>query len=217
MTRAKWPAARIAKLLLELTLAVVGLATLILLVLVLFTPFFRNQLPETDLTALVVVGDRSLHPVAHLTLQNNPTDAPGEFRHARLVKAYGELRLNTTRFGLHWAFLVTYLFAFATVMVVMWALRGVVKNALDGRPFDRRNATLLRLTGIILLVGGCVWPAAHYLLARAVLAAAPVTGIPLAPAARFSTDPLLIGVLLLVLATVFSHGADLEEERSLTV
>jgi hypothetical protein len=211
MTGTKWSAARIAKLFLELMLGLLSIVTVILLVMVLITPVQRAQLAETDLTVYVAVAEGGLLPVATLTLQDNPTDGPGEFRHARLVKTYGELRLLTTRFDLHGTFLVLYLLAVVMVLVVVLALRSVVKNALDGRPFD------LRLIGIILLIGGCVWPVAQYLLARAVLAAAAVAGVPLAPASRFSTDPLLIGLLLLVLAAVFSHGADLEEEGSLTV
>jgi|GEM_PF-4857899 len=216
MPTSKWTAARVAKLFLEISMGLAGVAALVFLVLLLFTPFLRHG-SETDVTSQVAVGGRTLLPVAPLTLQNNPTNAPGEFRSARLVKGYGELRLITTRHDLHWAMLVLYFLAYAMMLVVIWALRGVVTNALAGRPFDRRNARLLRLTGLVLLVGGCLWPVAQYLLARAVLVAAPVDGFPLAPAFRFSTDPLLVGLLLLVLAAVFSHGADLEEERSLTV
>ena len=44
-----------------------------------------------------------------------------------------------------------------------------------------------------------------------------VEGLTLSPALRFSKDWFLGGLLFLVLASIFRHGTELEEDRALTV
>lgn len=217
MTTKKWPAARIAKLWLDIGLVLLGLAIVVLVLWFLVTPFLWHDRFESDLTVLVSVGERTLLPVYHLDLGGPPSAGLDEFRNTRLVEATGELRMLTTRRGLHYLGLLGYAVGVAIAWWVLWMIRAVVKSALEGRPFERVNSRRLRNAGLVILVGSVAWPLSQYFLAVHVLKRVAVQGLPLAAAVPFSSDPMLIGLLLLVLAAVFSHGADLEDERSLTV
>jgi hypothetical protein len=218
MKKKRWPAARIAKLWLEISLGLGLLAGAALLFWVaVVSPFTWDDGSAVDLTVYAAVGNRSVLPVLPLTLDEPSNFARERFRQARLVRAEGELRMLTTSPFHHYACMLTYLGAIGLAVWVTWMLRCVVATALEGQPFDRKNSYRLRLVGLVVIAGGLLWPLLQFLIARSVLNQLSVTELPLAPAFSLSSDPFLVGLLLLVLASVFSHGADLEDERSFTI
>lgn len=107
-------------------------------------------------------------------------------------------------------------FGFLAVIALWWvgllALRGVVRSARDGNPFDERNiGRLRRLAGIIatpLLVG----------LLNRLLESTFDSQIVTPRLARVDTVPLvLIGVVVLALAEVFREGAALRDLEASTI
>jgi len=226
MSRRRWPAARIAKLWLEIAIGVLALAGAVMVVLLLVGLVWRP--PDaylSDLTVQVSVGEqisrvpapRALAAAMPLKISAAPSGEPDEFRNPMLVKTFGELRLDTSNAGLYCSSMLSLLGAVAVVLWLLWTLRALVVSALDGAPFTRRNVRRLSTIGFAIIGLGLVAPVLQYLLARAVLARAAVEGLPMAPAFRLSADPILGGLLVLVLAAVFSYGVDIEEERSLTI
>lgn len=108
-------------------------------------------------------------------------------------------------------------FGFLAVIALWWvglfALRGVVRSARDGNPFDERNASRLRrLAGVIiatpLLVG----------LLNRLLESTFDSELVTPRLARADTVPLvLIGVGVLALAEVFREGAALRDLEASTI
>jgi len=108
-------------------------------------------------------------------------------------------------------------FGFLAVIALWWvgllALRGVVRSARDGNPFDERNiGRLRRLAGVIiatpLLVG----------LLNRLLESTFDSQIVTPRLARVDTVPLvLIGAVVLALAEVFREGAALRDLEASTI
>jgi hypothetical protein len=225
MKKKTWPAARIAKVWLELSAGVLALASVIIALLIATAPLREGYM--ADMTVPVSIGrqaeslpiPRAMAAVLPLQMRDDPGhghDLP-EFRDPRLIKGFGELRMDTTNAALYYTWMLANLIVVVLALWIIWSLRGVVKSTLEGSPFCRSNARRLRVIGLIIAGAGVVWPLFQYYHAKAVMARAMVEGLPLAPALRFSSDSILAGLLVLVLAAVFSHGADLEDERSLTI
>ena len=102
-------------------------------------------------------------------------------------------------------------------MWMIFLIRQVVASVLEGDPFTLRNAGRLRLVGLILLVGGILGPLLEYVHASMVLAQVGNHNLPLSPPLSFSADVILLGLIILALSTVFGHGKELEDDKSLTI
>jgi hypothetical protein len=103
------------------------------------------------------------------------------------------------------------------VIFVIFLVREVVASVVDGDPFTARNAGRLRIVGLILVVGGVVGPLFEYALATAVLGRLETTPVPLSAPLTFSIEVILSGLIILALSTVFGHGRELEDDKSLTI
>lgn len=216
MRRPPWPAARIAKFWLDVTLVLGVIGGLCLVSAALLAPLVWSDDTESDLTVWVAVGEQPIRPVVPLEVVS-VAGAPARIRDARLVDAQGELRAVTSSLPFHLGFLGSYLLMLGMVLWMVWLVRRVIVAALAGRPFERANARRLRVVGVLLIAAGVVWPVLQYVLASEVLRGIASVHPPISPALALGFDPILAGLLLLVLSTVFSHGADLEDERALTV
>ena len=179
----------------------------------------------SDAAIQVVVGERSFMPI--MPLEIGP--APGSSRDfgiekASLVKARGELRLQTTDWWLQFASLGRFLAVTLVLLYVVWMLRRVLKNVLDDRPFDPANGGLLRRCGSSILVLGVALPPLDLALASRVLSGIRVANLNLRPAITFDKDVLLVGLLFLVFGIILTRGNEiqeheqaLQEEQSLTI
>jgi hypothetical protein len=216
MTGKRWPAARIAKVWIDIGVALLMVGGTVLVGAVAIAPLVWDEGQGGDLNVVVAVGERPLFPVVRLVARS-ATEGSSPIRDAHLVKATGELRAVTSNLGLHMASMGAFAGAVFLVAWVFWSIRQVIRSALDGHPFDRRNVSRLRRAGVILVAGSLAWPLSQYALATAVLNRVTIEGVPLSASISSPSDGILSGLLLLVLAAVFAHGADLEDERSLTV
>ncbi len=227
MTPKKWPVARIVKVWLEIFLGVTVFAGVAIGILLLVSPWAFSTGVYPDLWVRVAIGSEAvstvplppeIFPVVPLKIRQSPASGPvtGDLN-PWLVRGFGDLRVNTTSWRLYAVFMSGLLATFVITFLVTWKIRSMVKSALAGRAFARENARRLRFVGLVVLAYSGLWPVVNYLIAKATLAQAVIEGIPLTPALRFSVDPVLVGLLVLILAAVFRHGADLEDEQSLTI
>jgi hypothetical protein len=181
-----------------------------------FSPMSMSTDSEStaDAAVSVAIGSGTLRPVAHLEVAR---DRPGSVYRASLVKGRGELRFQTTSWALQFATNLTMLIGLGFILYIIHLLRNILRTVLEGDPFAVANIRRLRIIGLILLFGGFAVALAEYLMARIVLARIPLEGVELSPPLDVNETAVLTGLLLLVLATVWQHGADLERDQSLTV
>ena len=213
MTTRKWSPARVAKVWLDVVLALGGVATGLLVVWLLISPWLVGEDLPADTTATVAIGERTVFPRLPLEYSNDVA----EFARADLANGYGELRTATTDWRLHFASVGPTALATLVILYSVWLLREVLRTVLAGEPFAPANSRRLRRIGWIVLALSAVGPLADYLLSQALLERLTVDSLPLSAALRIPRDGFLVGLLFLVLSAIFQHGTELEDERSLTV
>ena len=218
MKKPRWSAARIAKIWTDIALVLCCLAILALGCWLAISPwvFDRGDLPK-EVVVFVAIGDQSFLPHLPLAVAAGQAGDGLEVSNPRLVHGSGELRIDTDRWWPHFLSMGRFLVGLLVALYICWSLRGLLKTVLQGRPFTAENGRRIRNLGLVILISGLVWPLVEYVSARAVLALVTFEGMSLSPAIGGSKDVVLTGLLLLVLSTIFRHGTELEEERSLTV
>lgn len=215
MKNPKLISARIVKVYLDICLVLGAIVLPLLLIWTLISPLVMSEEPVfADTTIPITVGESSLFPV--FPVASSAMEGVG-ISNLNLVKARGELRFDTTSWGLHLAAILPFFIVGLLVMWVILLIRQVVASVLVGNPFTVRNAGRLKLVGFILLIGGTVGPLFEYLHADMVLARISTDTVPLSPPLMFSTEVILAGLIMLALSTVFGHGKELEDDKSLTI
>jgi hypothetical protein len=195
-----------------LTLALLGV-TLFALWLV-ASPFLMSSGDRpADVAVPVAVGSGSLWPSIPVDIERGDSS----IRNAVIVGAQGELRLETTAWGLQFGLNLGMLVGTLLVLYSIFLLRGVVRTAEQGDPFNPRNASSIRLMALVSIAVGLVRPLADYLASRAVLGRLAETDPVLAAPLTFSGDPFILGFLLLILAQIWARGSELQRDQSLTI
>jgi Protein of unknown function (DUF2975) len=117
------------------------------------------------------------------------------------------------------ALLWTYAAAsFALVLVFLNNLRRIFQRVRDGAAFDAQNALRLRTLSVVLLALALLGAVAEVVTAMAVrsgLAAGSSVAVP--RGLHVNGTLVLLALVLMALAEVFRHGAELEDEQSLVV
>jgi hypothetical protein len=102
-------------------------------------------------------------------------------------------------------------------LVIVWRLRKLFKSFTSGAPFQRENATHLRVIWITMLV----MEITRYLLLALIAALFSATGAPEGTEVNFrvsvDVSSWLSIAVLIVLAEVFREGARMKEEQELTI
>jgi hypothetical protein len=101
-----------------------------------------------------------------------------------------------------------------------WCLRLVSRVLSDiafGNAFLSENAGHLRTVGAILIGGALAWAAYAWALETFLARNAQVTGITIVPQFHLNGIALLAAMLVIVLASVWRHGSELQTEADLTV
>jgi hypothetical protein len=123
-----------------------------------------------------------------------------------------------TRSG--WFFMlahVTFLPILVAALAGVRLLRLLLADVLAGRVFTARNATRLSWVGWLTIVLSIAGPLHDRWRSELILGRLRLSGATIAPADGDGNGLWLIGVLLLVVASVWRYGAELQEERDLTV
>jgi lipoprotein signal peptidase len=214
----KITAARAVKVWLDIVF-VLGIAAIALLAgWLVLSPFIMAASDKpADVAVPVAIGTRSIVPVLSLRPAEPESGAAADVTRPRLVKGRGELRLETTSWGLQFVTNLGYLIAVVVGLYVVYLLRRIVATVLAGDPFAASNAFRFRLIGLILIGAGVIGPIVEYLAARIVLSRITIENVALSPPFNLSPDPIVGGLLVLALATVFERGSQLERDQSLTI
>jgi hypothetical protein len=217
MLRWKLTSARVIKVYLEVCLVVGALGGGVVLALLLLVSPGYVQRQGADVTVTVGLGSRAIHPLLPLAVGDGAPGTEPAFLRAGLVDGSGELRAVTTIWRLYFLSMAKLVVAIAVLLWIFWVLRSFLRTVLDGEPFHPANGRRLRAVGLVLIGLTLVAPGVEYLLGRAVLARLTVEGPALTPVLCFPGEAFLAGLIFLVFSSVFRHGTELEEERSLTV
>ena len=204
----------VTKFLLDLVLYVGGAAAVALALWLAVSPLVVGQDQVGDTALPVAVGEGLPRPVVVLDVDRN---AAPEIHRAVLVDARGELRVQTTDWLLQFLPNLGMLIALGVALYIVFTLRRMIGTVITGDPFTDMNVRRMRTIGVLLLAVGVVGPVLEYLVVRALLARIPVSGLAVSAPLDAQTSVILIGLLLIVLSTVFARGVELERDRSLTV
>jgi len=102
-------------------------------------------------------------------------------------------------------------------LVVLRLLRALVKTVAEGRPFQARSATLIRVIGLLVIGSEILRGLAMYLLESRVASDVVATGVTLGSNLDFNIPVILLGLVIIALAEVFRHGIGLQTDVELTV
>lgn len=215
MTTQPSAAARIAKLWLDVLFVLGALVCGAFLIWLVAAPIAMavSDVPA-DVSVRVAIGDRALRSVVSVAGRGMGSVAIDSLR---VVGGTGELRFVTTQWWLHVASAGHMLIGALLVLWVVYLLRRILASAVAERPFAPANVRRIRLLGLLLLGISVLRPLVEYVTARLVLSRIAIESLALRPPVGFGVEAALGGVLLLALAGIFSHGARLELEKSLTI
>ncbi len=218
MAKPQLLSARVVKVWLDVILIVGGIGALLLTLWWLFSPLATggsNLAYEVSLP--VAIGEYTAGPLRSvLPLEPGQNSAVAVAR-PRIVDGTGELRFDTGSFLIHFAATGFWVLGVLVVLWVVYLLKKIFKTVVEGDPFSPANAVRLRAIALILMVAGVLVPLIQNFVAAMVLRRVAIEGIPLSPPLNLRIDVVLAGLMVLALSTVFSHGALLEHEQSLTV
>lgn len=97
-------------------------------------------------------------------------------------------------------------------------LRGICANLRAGVPFAPDNAGRIRAMGLLVIISTIVKSVLFTVIGMLLADCVIVKGVELkARLGSLDLTGILLGLLILVLAEVFRYGAELQEERNLTV
>lgn len=100
---------------------------------------------------------------------------------------------------------------------VFYLLRGLVQNILDGIPFSPESGRRMHRLGYGVLLLGILQPSVEHCAATEILNRLPRTTPSLNPGPTFNIQSILISLLILLLAYIWTYGRELEIDRELTV
>jgi hypothetical protein len=145
------------------------------------------------------------------------SSAEDEINAAYVVEAEGTLQLQTRSFLLILITNAAKILGLVGLGYFLYLLRGVVKSILEGEPFAEENAGRIRKLGYVLLVVSILWPFIQYLAASEILRRLPEIDPAMKPGPTFDAGVVLISLLILLLAHVWSYGLEIERDRELTI
>lgn len=101
-------------------------------------------------------------------------------------------------------YLVILLISGVMAELILWQVRGIMRNVNTARAFSQDTVRRLRVTGIECLVLGGLWGVSLVLVSKVFVAAVLVTFV-------------VVGMILLVLAELFRQAVAYKEENEMTI
>lgn len=169
---------------------------------------------QSVITASVLVGIGS-DEEHRFDVQVAGGEAKG-IRHAFVDEAQGTLRLETD----NWMYVFISNFSKLLIVIgltyIFYLLRAVLKDILQGDPFATENAPRIRRIGYMALLLAFLRPTIEYIAANEIirnLRIQPALSLP----SPFKVESILISLLFLILAQVWSYGIELKRDQALTI
>jgi hypothetical protein len=205
---------RIVKAVLDILLGLSVVACIGLILWVSVAPIVLNQSKGWGTASVPVTIGVGQEPQFDVSYTSSPED---EINGAYVVEAEGTLQLETRNFLLILIANAAKIVGLIGLAYIVYLLRSVVKTILEGEPFAEESSRRIRKMGYMLLVVSIVWQAVEYLAASEILRQLSDVRPALNPGPTFDAGVILISLLILLLAHVWSYGLDIERERALTI
>ena len=203
----------IVKTLLDIIFGLLVFGSIALALLIVLSPMILNG-AGIPLTASVSVG---IGPAdaQRFDLQVGDAAAQG-IQNAFVDQAQGILRLETDR----WSYIFFSYFGKLLIALgltyTFYLLRAVLNDILQDDPFSPENITRIRRIGAMVLAIGFIRPLIEYIAANEILRGLQIDPI-LSTPAPFKAEFILSGLLILLLAQVWSYGLELKRDQELTI
>ena len=136
---------------------------------------------------------------------------------ARITDAQGTLRFTSANTLATLSYLGIALAYFTVLVVVLYQLRKIFRSLSEGKPFSVENASRIRLIGLFVIFGELAHSVIVFLSQLYVESVFNTTGLKIDAEMNLEFSPIFGGLVLLVIAEVFRLGAQLQEDRDLTV
>lgn len=206
--------ARFVKIILDIVYGglIFGCAALVLWIA--FFPIIMSQREFIGTASIPVLIGSGEEPEFEVTFTSASKDL---IRAAFVNEAEGILRLETNSF---WMILVANaakLVVGIGLTYIFYLLRCILQSTMDGSPFSSENCQHVRRLGYAVLVLGFVQPSVQNIAAAEILNQLQTTSPILNPGPGFNVEVILISLLILLLAYIWSYGLALEEDKALTV
>ena len=166
------------------------------------------------LTASVPVGLGSGED-HRINIQVTGVDSKG-IRAASVSEVQGILRLETDNWVYIFFGYFRQLLIALGLVYIFHLLRAVLQDILQGDPFSMENSVRIRRLGYTVLLLAFLLPIIEYIAASQVLRELriePALSLP----SLFDAGYILISLLVLVLAQVWSYGLELKRDQALTI
>lgn len=207
--------ARVLKIWFDICLAAGLLGCVVLVAWLFLSPMIIGGTGQkADGAIWVGIGEGVIRPVLAVETDLESED---EISSLRLVKGTAELRFLTSSWTIHMISNSGLILLLLVAVAIIQLIRLLLSDVLAGTPFTLANGRRLRWIGWLTVSSGLVFPILNFLVARWMLAQLPAQEPPLSATLQFGDDWILAGLFILLLSAIFRHGAELEEERSLTV
>jgi hypothetical protein len=205
---------RVVKILLDVIFGLLVFVCAILVLWIALSPFIMN-VSDIAITSSVPVaigsGDEPRFDVKVAGAESKG------IRAAFVDEAQGILRLETT----DWSFIfVSNLAKLLTAIgfaYVIYLLRSVLQAILQGDPFAPENTVRVRRIGYLVLAVALLQATVDYFAAEMILAQLVIVEPALSLPSPFEGEVILVSLLILVLAQVWSYGMELERDKALTI
>ena len=204
---------RFVKSLLDIIYGLLIFSCAALLLLMVFSPLILKG-TNSVLTASVLVGIGS-DESHRFDVQVAEAETKG-IRYAFVDEAQGTLRLETD----NWLYIFISYFSKLLIVIgltyIFYLLRVVLKDIIQGDPFAAENAPRIRRIGYVVLLLAFLRPTIEYIAANEITRNIRIDPA-LSPPSPFKAESILISLLFLTLAQVWSYGIELKRDQALTI
>jgi hypothetical protein len=205
-------------LLLNIAWSLVALGLVLAVLLLVASPFVKDQDMEVDASWLVV-GTKMTIPVSfNVDARTHHVAAPSlGIDAAQIQDVNGSLKFPTRKGAFFFANVILVIILFALAMWVLGQLRAVFRTLRDGQPFVPANATRIRWVAFGVIAGELVRTTVVYFENYYAMMYFSADGLQFEAWPHLNLIAIIDGLIILVIAEVFRAGTRLAEEQSLTV
>lgn len=145
------------------------------------------------------------------------TATPAGVENVRLDEARGSLKFSPSSHVLVAGAAIVLMAFFTLVVWALGQLRALFRTLRAGTPFVAANATRIRRIGYAVIAGEVVRATLVYAGMRYAMTHFSIQGVRFEARPDLNIVAIICGLIILVIAGVFTEGTRLDEEQSLTV
>ncbi len=213
---------RFVKGVINVFIVVAIIITILVIVVAVVSGFSGKSLGILPSMIMVSLPDQILHSDQdHSEISAGEINAEdqSDYLKLRLYACTGYLSGGATNRWISFWSAISILIMLVLVIYQAFLMRRVLQTVLDGDPFAVVNAHRISIIGFVNIIIGIACPVMNYILSCSALEVFDVAGADLSSNFQLMEYSEMVwnGLLILILALVFRHGARLQRERSLTI